>query len=232
MQSSEKFLSNHYLISPISSLHHVNHALRIYGLTFILLCIPFIHNKKLKIIITVINLILIYNKSLLHYFQDFRYICITLFFYYLIYIKNIKYNYINFKINFINSLPNYLIRITYIVILYFIILRILVLTTPSEYIFIYLFDIITKFICFDFIFILITSLSYQLLDRLLYNLEILQLFIIINKHYWINQSFNINKKLFINLTHKYIHNLLQDAEKISYILYSRKIKIFSFYLYK
>lgn len=240
MELSNKFLSNYYIISPKTSLHYLHKIIKIYGLILILFLILFLNSKNLKKIVYIFIILLVYNKQLFLYFQDFKYICITLFVYYLIYLKEITYHSIELKITiidvFISIIPNYLFRITYIIILYYIILRILLLTTPSEYIFIYLFHLIKNIIQFNstytHVFILITSLSYQLLDRLLYNLEMIHLFTIINKNYYKDQSFSMNKKITCSLVNKYVNSIFQNAEKISYILYSRKLQILSFYLHK
>lgn len=240
MKLSKQMFSNCYIISPKTKVHHMNRTKKVYVLFLILSLTPFLNNKNLKTISAFSTLLLMYNKQLIHYFQDYKYIFVIFLFYFLICIKYLIFNNTQFTLYYciqvIKILPNYIVRITHIIYIYFFLLRILTLTTPSEYIFNYLFYFIMKIIHFRFlfiqIFILITSLSYQLLDRLIYNVQILQLFMKTHIYKQEYTFFRCCQKLLFKLINKYIINIFQDVEKISYALYSRQLSLSSFYFHK
>ena len=240
MKLSQQIFSNCYVISPQTKIHYMNRTKKVYGLFLILSLTPFLKNRGLKTVSAFSTMLFIYNKQLIHYFQDFKYIFLILLFYFLINIKHLILNNVQFTLQYsiqlMQVLPNYILRITHIIYIYFFLLRIITLTTPSEYTFNYLLYFFIKIIyarlLFIQIFILITSLSYQLLDRLIYNIHILQLFIKIHTHKQKYITFIWNKKLLLSLINKYIVNIFQDVEKISYTLYNRQLSLSSFYFHE
>lgn len=235
MNLSYHFISNQYIISPTTIIHYFNNIIKMYILLTLLFIIPYINTYILYIFLLIFLFLIIFNKLLYYYIKDIKYIMLILFVYTLQHIKSIQLishkHLIGIYYHIIYSLPHYLIRLTSIIFLYLIILKFLLFTTTSENLFNTLFNglIKLKIIKHSIIntFILITLSSYQMIDRLIYNIYMIQLFIIIHTNNYNSSCNKINFFLVLSLIYKYINNILKDVDKISYTLYIRQINIFN-----